>query len=134
MSQRFNVKLVSHFTDPCVRSTVSETQRCLLARRYPKQSLCAYTTLAIEHYLDHTTQFREADRTGLLLFFVKPYRPVGKSTIGRWIKIVLASNGVDTSKFKPHSTRARSSCFKNERYNYYEQYTNAYWLVKRIKL
>ena len=72
-------------------------------RRYPQQQLCVYTTL--EHYLDRTTQFRDADRTGLLLSFVKSHRPVGTSTIGRWITSVLASSGIDTTKFKLRSTR-----------------------------
>ena len=72
--------------------------------RYPQSRLCVYTTL--EHYLDRTTHLRDPQRTGLLLSFVRPHRPVGTSTIGRWIKIVLGLSGVDTTKFKPHSTRA----------------------------
>ena len=140
-----------HIQEPIKQDRPGKVFNSFLVRRYPKPQLCVYTTL--EHYLDRTTQFRDADRTGLLfrqfsiavalparaerplkicscgcdgsqkqctlrprgqsdcngklpLSFVKPHRPVGMSTIGRWIKSVLALSGVDTTKFKPHSTRA----------------------------
>ena len=93
-----------HIQEPIKQERPGKVFNSFLVRRYPKPQLCVYTTL--EHYLDRTTQFRDVDRTGLLLSFVKPHCPVGTSTIGRWIKSVLASSGVDTTKFKPHSTRA----------------------------
>ena len=43
------------------------------------------------------------------LSHVKPHGPVRKDTISRWCKSVLSSVGIDTSKFKGHSTRAASS-------------------------
>ena len=68
----------------------------LFVWRYPKLRLCVYTTL--EHYLARTAQFRDTHRTGLLLSFVKPHRPVATSTVGHWIKSILGISGVDTTK------------------------------------
>lgn len=38
--------------------------------------------------------------------YTKPHKAVSRDTIGRWVKTVLSSAGIDTKKFKPHSTRA----------------------------
>lgn len=48
-------------------------------------------------------------RNQLLLSDVKPYVPVGKATISRWIKTVLARSGIDTNVYSAHSTRAAST-------------------------
>ena len=40
--------------------------------------------------------------------YSKPHAPVGKQTFARWIKTVLASAGVDTEKYKAHSTHSAS--------------------------
>ena len=45
----------------------------------------------------------------LLLSYVKPYRHIGTSSIGRWIKTVLELGGVDTEKFKAHSTKSAAT-------------------------
>ena len=64
--------------------------------------------LSLQEYLKRTTPFRK-DSKQLLLSHVKPHGPVRKDTISRWCKSVLSSAGIDTSKFKGHSTRAASS-------------------------
>ena len=46
--------------------------------------------------------------TNLFISFVKPHKNVGRSTIGRWIKSVMALAGIDVSVFSVHSTRADS--------------------------
>lgn len=40
---------------------------------------------------------------------MKPYNHASKATIGRWIKTVLKTAGVDINKYKPHSTRSAST-------------------------
>ena len=40
--------------------------------------------------------------------FQKPFKPVRKDTISRWIKNVLKYAGIDTTKFGAHSTKAAS--------------------------
>ena len=65
------------------------------------KSLCIISHL--QEYLNRTTPFRK-DSKQLL-----SHGPVRKDTISRWCKSVLSSAGIDTSKFKGHSTRAASS-------------------------
>ena len=60
--------------------------------------------------MQRTEKVRQ-DNTQLLLSYVKPFKPVSRDTISRWMKMVLHVAGIDTSMFKPHSTRA-ASCSK----------------------
>ena len=41
----------------------------------------------------------------LFILFIRPRKPVTTSTVGRWIKSVLSSAGIDTSVFKAHGVR-----------------------------
>ena len=76
-------------------------------RKYPKEPLCVYSTL--EYYLERTQLVRDYDNGHLLLSYVKPYRHVGTSSIGGWVKTVLGASGVDTAKFKAHNTRSAAA-------------------------
>ncbi|CAC5380671.1 unnamed protein product [Mytilus coruscus] len=40
---------------------------------------------------------------------VKPYKPVTKSTIARWVKTVMESSGINIEYFGPHSCRSAST-------------------------
>ena len=80
--------------------------------KYCEQELCPYRTL--ECYLERTLPVRAVEHTALLLSYVKPFAPVGSSTVGRWIKNLLEQSGVDTSVFKAHSTRAASASKANQ--------------------
>ena len=42
----------------------------------------------------------------LFLSFRKPYHQVTSQTVARWVRVVMADAGIDTSRFKAHSTRA----------------------------
>lgn len=76
-------------------------------KAYPcDRRLCVYTVL--KHYLSRTSSLR-GHETRLFLSYLKPHKTVTKCTISRWIKTVLNLSGVDTSVFKPHSTRAAST-------------------------
>ena len=50
----------------------------------PDNRLCVVT--CIQQYLDRTADIRKNCKQ-LLISFAKPYNPVSKETIGRWIKI-----------------------------------------------
>jgi integrase len=67
---------------------------------------CAFQNLAV--YLDRTNMIRSEECNNLFISFVKPHGKVSSSTISRWIKIVMALAGIDTSVFSAHSTRAAS--------------------------
>ena len=45
----------------------------------------------------------------LLLCHAKPNGPASKDTISRWLKQVMTDAGIDTSIFKPHSTRSAAT-------------------------
>ena len=40
---------------------------------------------------------------------VKPFKPVSRDTIGRWVKDVLKSAGINLKMFSCHSTRSASA-------------------------
>ena len=45
----------------------------------------------------------------LFIRYHRPFKRVSRDTISRWVKLVLTDCGIDTSRFKPHSTRAAST-------------------------
>lgn len=85
----------------------------MLPRFSGNVSLCVVHTL--REYLVRTRDFRvDVDSNQLFLSYLKPYKPVSKDTVSRWIKTMMAQAGINTHLFKPHSTRAASSskaCF-----------------------
>ena len=85
-------------TGPCVK----------FSRFTPDADICPISTL--NAYLQQTANVRQ-DNTQLLLSYVKPFKPVSRDTISRWLKMVLNEAGIDTNMFRPHSTRA-ASCSK----------------------
>ncbi|CAC5410279.1 unnamed protein product [Mytilus coruscus] len=68
-------------------------------------SLCIVTVL--KEYLVKSSCFRKTQK--LILSCIKPYSHVSKDTLGRWVKIVLQTSGVDINIYKPHSTRSAST-------------------------
>ena len=65
--------------------------------------LCIINTFS--EYVNRTKELRQRGCKCLLISTIKPYRPVTRNTISRWIKSVLKQSGVDTDKFKAHSVR-----------------------------
>ena len=84
----------------------------LYVPKYCEQELCTYRTL--EYYLERTLPVRAVEHIALLLSYMKPFAPVGSSTVGRSIKNLLEQSGVDTSVFKAHRTRAASASKANQ--------------------
>ena len=56
-----------------------------------------------------TQLLRHADENRLLISFRKPHHTISSSTVSRWLLTALTSAGVDTSRFKAHSTRGAST-------------------------
>lgn len=65
--------------------------------------------VCLEAYVKASDVFRKNDQSLLFLATRSPFRSVGASTIGRWIKTLLAEAGVDTSVYSAHSTRGASA-------------------------
>ena len=70
------------------------------------QRLCRKEYLA--EYIDRTEPQRENHKK-LLINDVKPYQPVSKATVVRWIKEVLRVSGIDKENFTAHSCHTAST-------------------------
>lgn len=66
----------------------------------PVRCLCAY--------LRKTEEFR-GNTDQLLLATIEPHEAVKRCTISNWVKQVLVLAGIDTNKYKSHSTRAAAT-------------------------
>ena len=76
------------------------------------EKLCIVTLL--REYIHRTTTIR-GQTSQLLLSYVKPYQPVSRDTVSRWVKTVMEEAGINTKMFKPHSTRAASTSAANRK-------------------
>ena len=65
--------------------------------------LCVFEHM--KAYLTQTERLR-GSATKLFISFSKPFKPVSRDTISRWIRTVMKDAGINVSVFKPHSTRA----------------------------
>lgn len=62
----------------------------------------------LKAYIERT-KVRRGDIDQLLISLVKPYRAVGRSTVSNWVKRMLSVAGIDTGKYKAHSTRSAAT-------------------------
>ena len=62
----------------------------------------------LTEYLERTRVHR-MEHSQLMLSYIKPFKPVSKDTIPRWVKLVLKSAGIDVQKYSAHSSRAAST-------------------------
>lgn len=62
----------------------------------------------LKAYIRKTKELRKGIDE-LLISTVKPYRAIGRNTVSNWVKRLLDLAGVDTGKFKAHSTRSAST-------------------------
>ena len=77
----------------------------IVLKAYGKDgNLCVVKTLS--EYIERTRHLRNSNK--LLISTMKPHSAVSKSTVSRWVKLVLQKAGIDPS-FGPHSTRAAST-------------------------
>ena len=65
----------------------------------------------LEAYIIATQALRDTDnkKTQLLISFKSPHEPVTTSTIARWLRTLMEDAGIDTSKYKAHSTRSAAT-------------------------
>ena len=59
------------------------------------------------NYLKATENLKNS--TGLLVSYIKSYRAVSSSTIGRWVKTMVGHAAIDTQLFSANSTRCAST-------------------------
>lgn len=80
---------------------------------YEDKDLCVVQHL--DEYISRTTLMRENSSSQLLISFIKPYKPVSKDTVARWIKEVLRDAGIDTNTYSSHSSRAAATSYGFEK-------------------
>lgn len=91
----FNLAQLTRTSRPC-------KQRSLFYPRLEEDSvLCPVVTL--QHYLERTREYRGSEPQ-LFLAVVRPFKPVKKVTIARWIKTLIHQAGVG-EEFKVHLIR-----------------------------
>lgn len=74
---------------------------------YPKnKKLCVVR--ALTRYYLRTDKVRRG-RTQLLLSYISPHAPISRATLARWTISVLTMAGINTEKYKGHSTRGASA-------------------------
>ena len=71
-----------------------------------KEDICVINVL--HEYIDRTKSLRAKHSDQLFISYQKPYKPVSKDTIARWLKNILDLSGIDTSLYSAHTTRAAS--------------------------
>ena len=75
-----------------------------LMRELSGSSVCVVTTL--KEYLVRTKAVRGSDQSQLLISHVKPYKPVSRDTVTRWVRCSSALAGIDITQYSAHSTKA----------------------------
>ena len=97
----FNFALTEHFKQDKPGKVFGNVR----LYKYPVRELCVSETLY--YYLRATEKLRNSSK--LLVSYIKTYKVVNSSTIGRWIKTLLGQEGVDTEIFSGHSTSCAST-------------------------
>ena len=74
-------------------------------KKYPSDPrICVIKTL--DEYLVKTKKLRNTNK--LLISYTKPYGPVTKDTISRWLRHIMEMSGININVFKVHSIRSAS--------------------------
>ena len=97
---------IIHITTPLKHTRPGVYQAPVILPKYSDSRLCVVHTLCC--YLERTMAVRGSE-TQLLISFCKPHKSVSSDTVSRWMKSVMTAAGVDTTRYKSHSTRAAST-------------------------
>ena len=106
-----NSAVTFHFEELLKQSKPGNLDTSVTLDAYPPdRRLCVVRYL--KYYIKRTKLIREAERR-LFISYKKPHKRVSSQTISRWLKYVMSSAGIDTAKYKAHSTRAASTSAAN---------------------
>ena len=107
--QKSTNKYTFHIMEKVKQSRVGTHIAPLQFIRYPDdEKICVVHHL--DEYINRIGLLRNSEKQ-LLISFCKPHGLVSNDTISRWVKSLLLSAGIDTTKFSAHSTRAASASF-----------------------
>ena len=88
-------------------SHISEVSLC----SYSDTNLCPVVYL--KEYIKRTRKIRQSSQ--LFVKLSKPHDKISRATLRRWTKTTLTLAGIDTNKYKAHSTRAAATSQAAER-------------------
>ena len=93
-----------HVLDHLRTSTPRSSTTVLTVKAYPaNEQICPVRTHCA--YLERTAAIRGLEQR-LFLSYQKPHKHVSRDTIFHWVTTILLEAGIDTTIFKPHSTRS----------------------------
>ena len=80
--------------------------RLIIVRRFKKlpEKVCLYKAIQ-----DYITASYHTHRSPVLFVTTTQGNPISPGTLARWTRDVMSNSGIDTSFFKPYSTRAATS-------------------------
>ena len=104
-------KCIVPIYDPIKQSRDGKHMKPLEFKVFSEEKLCVIQNLCT--YLERTRPYRTA--APLFLSYQKPYHPVSKNTITRWVNDIMCKAGIDVSKYVTHSCRAAASSFAHSR-------------------
>ena len=70
------------------------------------ENLSIYPVQSLKDYLARTASLKHAVANRLFFAFTKLHKCVISQTLARWIKHLMADNGITTSVFRQHSTHS----------------------------
>ena len=100
-------KLILRFKSLLKQSRPGSHLEEIILPAYPQIGLCVVSTFA--EYVKRTKGHRAQTDNKLFLTVIKPFKPISRDTLSRWVKLMLRRAGVDMGMFTPHSVRAASS-------------------------
>lgn len=89
-------------------SAPNRPQPCLELPFFRENSSLCVASL-IKDYIERTATLRAKDVSALFISFQKPFGPISKKSLSRWVREVLGKACVDTTFFQPHSVRHAST-------------------------
>ena len=78
----------------------------IVLTRFKDKLLCVVRTLKC--YIKKTQDIRKEEKQ-LLISYVSPHHGIGRDTLARWTLSVLSMAGINTLKYRSHSTRGASA-------------------------
>ena len=112
---KFDIKYIQFFQDRYFVNVREKLKHTRPGRHQDQFELIPFTQDArlcvvqrLKSYINRTKELR-ATSSKLFSSYIKPFKPVRKDTIARWIKSVLKVSGVDIDKFSTHSCRSAST-------------------------
>lgn len=98
--------VLCHMKHMLKHNKVGEPLSVIPIMKYDDALLCPVECLRM--YLRRKRKLR-GDVDQLLITTIKPFRAAGRNSVSNWVKRVLSEAGIDTGKYKSHSTRAAAA-------------------------